>query len=101
MVMQRRLASSLYAITRTLQNRLRALDEVLSILRDPSRSEAERRRFLRETPDPDSPRTVEEYEDLTEEDRERIDDRIFRQVLTDDPEKIAEEIIQRLGHLKR
>ena len=91
MVMQRRLASSLYAITRTLQNRLRALDEVLSILRDPSRSEAERRRLLRETPDPDSPRTIEEYEDLTEDERERIDERIFRQVLTDDPEKIAEE----------
>ncbi|GIW42354.1 MAG: hypothetical protein KatS3mg076_2931 [Candidatus Binatia bacterium] len=91
MVMQRRLASSLYAITRTLENRLRALDEVLSILRDPSRSEAEKKRLLRGTPDPSDPRDITEYEDLTEEERERIDQRIFRQVLTDDPDKVEEE----------
>jgi len=91
MVMQRRLASSLYAITRTLDNRLRALNEVLSILRDPSRSEAEKKRLLRGTPDPSDPRDIAEYEDLTEEERERIDQRIFRQVLTDDPDKVEEE----------
>ncbi|GIV84230.1 MAG: hypothetical protein KatS3mg052_1237 [Candidatus Roseilinea sp.] len=91
MVMQRRLASSLYAITRTLENRLRALNEVLAILRDPSRSEAEKKRLLRGTPDPSDPRDITEYEDLTEEERERIDQRIFRQVLTDDPDKVEEE----------
>ncbi len=91
MVMQRRLASSLYAITRTLENRLRALDEVLAILRDPSRSEAEKKRLLRRTSDPSDPRDITEYEDLTEEERERIDERIFRQVLTDDPAKVEEE----------
>lgn len=91
MVMQRRLASSLYAITRTLDNRLRALNEVLSILRDPSRSEAEKKRLFRGTPDPSDPRDIAEYEDLTEEERERIDQRIFRQVLTDDPDKVEEE----------
>lgn len=91
MVMQRRLASSLYAITRTLENRLRALNEVLAILRDPSRSEAEKKRLLRGTPDPSDPRDITEYEELTEEERERIDQRIFRQVLTDDPDKVEEE----------
>jgi superfamily II DNA or RNA helicase len=91
MVMQRRLASSLYAITRTLENRLRALNEVLSILRDPSRSEADKKRLFRGTLDPDDPRDITEYEDLTEEERERIDQRIFRQVLTDDPDKVEEE----------
>jgi hypothetical protein len=91
MVMQRRLASSLYAITRTLENRLRALNEVLSILRDPSRSEAEKKRLFRGTSDPSDPRDITEYEDLTEEERERIDQRIFRQVLTDDPDKVEEE----------
>jgi superfamily II DNA or RNA helicase len=91
MVMQRRLASSIYAITRTLENRLRALNEVLAILRDPSRSEAEKKRLLRGTPDPSDPRDITEYEDLTEEERERIDQRIFRQVLTDDPNKVEEE----------
>jgi superfamily II DNA or RNA helicase len=91
MVMQRRLASSLYAITRTLENRLRALNEVLAILRDPSRSEAEKRRLFRGTADPGDPRDITEYEDLTEEEREHIDQRIFRQVLTDDPDKVEEE----------
>ncbi|MEJ5340502.1 MAG: helicase-related protein [Thermogutta sp.] len=91
MVMQRRLASSVYAITRTLENRLRALDEVLSILRDRSRSEAEKKKLLRAATDPGDPRDITEYEDLTEEERERIDQRIFRQVLTDNPDKIEEE----------
>lgn len=91
MVMQRRLASSIFAITRTLFNRLSALDEVLRILRDPSRTEAEKKRLLRESPDPSDPRDLSEYEDLTEEERARIDRRIFRQVLTDDPAKVEEE----------
>lgn len=91
MVMQRRLASSLYAITRTLENRLRALDEVLAILRDPSRSEVEKKRLFRATPDPADPLDIAEYEELTEEEREQVDQRIFRQVLTDDPKKIEEE----------
>jgi len=91
MVMQRRLASSLYAITRTLENRLRALNEVLAILRDPSRSEAEKKRLFRDSADPSDPRDITEYEDLTEEERELIDQRIFRQVLTDDPNKVEEE----------
>ncbi|MEW6081855.1 MAG: helicase-related protein [Bacillota bacterium] len=91
MVMQRRLASSLYAITRTLENRLRALNEVLAILRDPSRSDTEKRRLFRGTVDPDAPRDITEYEDLSEEEREEIDRRIFRQVLTGDPDKVEEE----------
>ncbi|MGH9427310.1 MAG: helicase-related protein, partial [Terriglobia bacterium] len=91
MVMQRRLASSIYAITRTLGNRLTALDEVLRILRDPSRSAVEKKRILGGVPDPNDPRDISEYEDLPEDERERIDRRIFRQVLTDDPEKVEEE----------
>jgi len=91
MVMQRRLASSLYAITRTLENRLNALNEVLRILTDPSRTEAERKRILRGALDPSDPRDISEYEDLTEDERERIDQRIFRQVLTDDPLRVEEE----------
>lgn len=91
MVMQRRLASSLFAITRTLQNRLKALDGVLSVLRDPNRSEAEKKRLFRGTTDPNDPRDISEYEDLTEEERDAIDQKIFRQVLTDDPAKVEEE----------
>lgn len=91
MVMQRRLASSLYAITRTLNNRLSALNEVLAILNDPSRSSADKKRLFGTVSDPNDPRDITEYEDLTEEERERIDKRIFRQVLTADPEKVEEE----------
>lgn len=91
MVMQRRLASSIYAITKTLENRQRALNEVLAILRDPNRSEAEKRRLLKGTTSADDPANFEEYEEFSEGDREDIDRRIFRQVLTDDPAKVAEE----------
>ena len=91
MVMQRRLTSSLYAITKTLGRRLQALTEVLTILRDPNRSEAEKKRLFRGDLGPSDPRDITEYEDLTEEERERIDQRIFRQVLTDDPAKVEEE----------
>ena len=91
MVMQRRLASSLYAITRTLENRLTALTEVLAILRDPNRSETEKKRLFRGGQAPSDPRDIAEYEDLTEEERERIDQRIFRQVLTDDPAQVEAE----------
>ena len=91
MVMQRRLASSLYAITRTLGNRLSALEEVLAILRDPSRSDAEKKRLLQGDPTAGDPRDITEYEDMTEEERDRTDQRIFRQVLTDDPARVEEE----------
>lgn len=91
MVMQRRLASSIYAITRTLENRLSALKEVLAILRDPTRSEADKKRLLRGDSTVGEPRDIAEYEDLTEEERDRIDRRIFRQVLTDDPAEVEEE----------
>ena len=91
MVMQRRLASSLAAITRTLNNRLQALNEVLSILNDTNRSDAEKQRLLRGAEDPANPRNITEYEDMSEEERERADERIFRQVLTDDPAKVKEE----------
>ncbi|MBI4302733.1 MAG: DEAD/DEAH box helicase, partial [Chloroflexi bacterium] len=91
MVMQRRLASSIYAITRTLENRLKALSEVLTILRDPSRTNAEKKRLLTGYTDPTDPRDISEYEDMAEDERERIDKRIFRQVLTDDPAKVEEE----------
>ncbi len=67
------------------------LDEVVSILRDPRRSKAEKKRLLRAAADPSDPRDITEYEELTEEERDRIDQRIFRQVLTDDPDKVGEE----------
>jgi superfamily II DNA or RNA helicase len=90
MVMQRRLASSIYAITRTLQNRLSALTEVLRILRDPARPLAEKRRLLRGSTE-DVPENIAEYEDMDETEREDVDRRIFRQVLSDNPEEVEKE----------
>ncbi|MBM3145968.1 MAG: DUF3883 domain-containing protein [Chloroflexi bacterium] len=90
MVMQRRLASSIYAITRTLQNRLDALNEVLKILRDPSRA-SERKQILNGNWE-DIPQDFEEYKDLDDKERESVDKRIFRQVLSDKPEDVEKEI---------
>ncbi len=91
LVMQRRLASSLYAITRTLENRLHALSEVLAVLRDPNRSAAEKKRLLGAAGETETPRDIGEYEELGEDERDEIDRRIFRQVLTADPDKVEEE----------
>ena len=91
MVMQRRLASSLHAITRTLENRRNALNEVLAFLKDTNRSASEKKRLLQISPDPSDPVNIAQYEDLTEDEKERIDKRIFRQVLTDDPEEVEKE----------
>lgn len=89
MVMQRRLASSIYAITRTLENRLKALNDVLTILRDPQRA-AEYQRASRQDTN-EIPQNIEEYEDLDETDREQVDRRIFRQVLSDKPADVEKE----------
>jgi len=90
MVMQRRLASSIHAITRTLKNRLDALNNVLEILADPSQSK-ERRLLTSPALSPDDPRDYSEFEELADDEREEVFRRISRQVLTDDPEKVAAE----------
>jgi hypothetical protein len=89
--MQRRLASSIYAITRTLESRLRSLNEVLTVLRDPNRSAAEKKRLLGGAPDSEDPTDIAEYESLDEDERDDVDRRIFRQVLTADPDKVEAE----------
>ena len=99
MVMQRRLASSLYAITRTLAKRQTALDEVLKILRDPARTVAEKRRLLHGN-DEDVPADIAEYEELDESQRDDVDRRIFRQVLSDDPAAVQRERDEVAGLLK-
>ncbi len=90
MVMQRRLASSLYAITCTLRNRLAALDEVLRILRDPARTPAEKKRLLKGDTD-DIPGNYPDYEDLDEAQRDAVERKVFRQVLSDNPEEVEKE----------
>jgi len=98
MVMQRRLTSSIYALTRTLANRLTALDGVLLILNDPARSAAERKRLLKgEGEGEDVPESIEGYEELDEKERAEVDKRIFRQVLTDDPAEVQKERFEIAG----
>lgn len=90
MVMQRRLASSIYAITKTLKNRLASLENVLRILRDTSKTLAEKKRLLGGN-DTDLPQDISEYEDMDDADREAIEKRISGQVLTSDPEEVEKE----------
>lgn len=99
MVMQRRLASSLYAITCTLRNRLAALDEVLRILRDPTRTAAEKKRLLKGDTD-DVPGNYPDYEDLDEAQRDAVERKVFRQVLSDNPEEVEKERAE-VGELLR
>lgn len=101
MVMQRRLASSIYAISRTLENRLNALNKVLELLRDPNRSAAEKKKLLQGNGQELEAKDISEYEELSDEEREQFDKKIFGQVLTDDPEKVEEERdeVKRLGQI--
>ncbi len=99
MVMQRRLASSIYAVTRTLHNRLHSLEEVLAILKDPSRSAVEKRRTL-QGKEEDLPENLAEYEDMDEAQREVVDRRIFRQVLSDNPAEVEKECEEVAGLLR-
>ncbi len=93
MVMQRRLASSLYAITRTLENRETRLTEVLSLLTNPLYAGKLAQQTLNGDglPPDEASITPEDYEDLDDDEREKIDDRILRQVLSKDPGRVAEE----------
>ena len=99
MVMQRRLASSIYAITCTLRNRRAALDEVLRILRDPTRTAAEKKRLLKGDTE-DVPKDYTDYEDLDEAQRDAIEKKVFGQVLSDNPEEVEKERAE-VGELLR
>jgi len=90
MVMQRRLASSIYAITCSLHNRLDAINEVLTILNDSKRTPTEKKKLLQGNGE-DIPSSIAEYEELDGEQKDEIDKRIFRQVLSDDPNKVEKE----------
>ena len=92
MILQRRLASSLYAITRTLERRVAAIEEALRILRDPARSTAEKRRLVWGDGVDDTPATIAEYEELDERQRQAVEERVSRYVLSDDPEVVEREL---------
>lgn len=90
MVMQRRLASSIYAITQTLSNRAKRLNEVLlQIL------EAKKRnlKFNSEKTDEDLPISEDEYDELNDDEGDKIFNKhISRYVLSLDPEDVKNEL---------
>ena len=93
MVMQRRLASSLYAITQTLEKREGRLTDVLNLLNNPLYAGKLNQKAVNgdDLPPGEASMTSEDYEDLDDDERENIDDRILRQVLSADPVRVAEE----------
>ncbi len=88
-VMQRRLASSIYAITKTLENRLNSLEYALDVLKDAQRK-TELKALLRGSEN-DIPTSYDDYEEQDDIQREDVDKKIFRYVLSDNPEEVAKE----------
>ena len=92
MVMQRRLASSLYAMTKTLQNRHRALQDVLAfVLKHKDRLSIVKKQLAEESKEIDV-EDILEFEELDDLQRSNIEEKILRQTLSTDPEEIQDEI---------
>jgi len=90
MVMQRRLASSIYAITRTLENRAKRLEEVLILIKKAS---ANQKKPDLDNADEPIPANIEEYDELNDDEGDKLFDRkISRFVLSLDPEEIQKEL---------
>jgi len=90
MVMQRRLASSIYAITQTLNNRAKRLEQVLILIKKAKADEA-KPDFSEE--DEELPKTVDDYDERNDDEGDKLFDRkISRFVLSLDPEDIREEL---------
>ena len=75
------------ALCKTASN---LLNEVLAILKDTNRA-SERRQVVNGKSE-DVPDNIESYEELDETERDAVDKRIFRQVLSDKPEDVEKEI---------
>ncbi len=91
MHMQRRLASSLAAITKSLNNRLVALKEILTILEATNLTKEEKKRRLKtfenEGQENEEPLDIDLEDEISD-----IDPRIYRQVLTAEPDEVRKEI---------
>lgn len=92
MVMQRRLASSLYAITATLKNRLNMLKDVHKfVLQNKDRLEWVKKQLDAQIGEINAT-DIEEFEELDDEQRSDIEKRILRSTLSADPAEIEKEI---------
>ncbi|HAO20245.1 MAG TPA: hypothetical protein DCQ37_07005 [Desulfobacteraceae bacterium] len=90
MVMQRRLASSIYAITQTLNNRAKRLEQVLILIRKAKADEA-KPDFNED--DEELPKTIDNYDERNDDEGDKLFDRkISRFVLSLDPEDILKEL---------
>lgn len=90
MVMQRRLASSIYAITQTLLNRSKRLKEVLALIKE---ARANQNKLNIDQDDEEIPDTIEDIDETNDDQIDRIFDRkISRFVLSLDPGDIQKEL---------
>lgn len=91
MVMQRRLASSIYAITKTLKNRANRLEEVLALIKE---ARADQAKFnLDKNDEEDIPKSIEDIDENNTDETDKIFDRkISRFVLSLDPKDIQSEL---------
>lgn len=99
MVMQRRLASSIYAITRTLMNRAKRLEEVLILIKD---ARANQNKLNLDQDDEDIPESIDDIDESNNDQTDKIFDRkISRFVLSLDPGDIQKELeeVKRLVEL--
>ena len=92
MVMQRRLTSSLHAITRTLENRLKALRDVLQFIETHPGKQDMIKRYLEQDQEAIEDVDVDEFEELDDIQRSDLEKRILRSTLTTDPKEIQKEI---------
>jgi len=90
MVMQRRLASSIYAITQTLINRAGRLKEVLILIREARTNQT---KIVLDQSDEEIPDSIEDIEESNDDQADKIfDRRISRFVLSLDPSDIQKEL---------
>ncbi len=90
MVMQRRLASSIYAITQTLINRSKRLEEVLALIKE---ARANQTKLNLDYSDEQIPESIDEVDENADDQVDKIFDRkISRFVLSLDPGDIQKEL---------
>jgi superfamily II DNA or RNA helicase len=93
MVMQRRLTSSLRAITRTLENRLKGLQDVLQFIEANQGKPDVIKKYLEQNQGAvDDVNEVDDFDELDDSQRNDIEKRILRNTLTTDPKEIQKEI---------
>jgi SNF2 family DNA or RNA helicase len=91
-VLQRRLASSLYAVTKTLENRKKSIEYVLDLIINNPDVIKKLKKQIEEKLNDEGVEDIEDIEGLDDEKRQIVEDLILRSTLSTDPEDIQDEI---------